>query len=65
MRHHWWAKTPLAKRKYPRMRQLWPKDFTAKLSCNVEFWLERPPKLIEPLPEFAVDLRAGFLALAP
>jgi len=26
--------------------QLWSEDFTAKLFCNVEFWLERLPKLI-------------------
>jgi hypothetical protein len=26
--------------------QLWAEDFTAKLFCNVEFWLERLPKLI-------------------
>jgi hypothetical protein len=25
---------------------LWSEDFTAKLFCNVEFWLERLPKLI-------------------
>jgi hypothetical protein len=26
--------------------QLWSQDFTAKLFCNVEFWLERLPKLM-------------------
>ena len=26
--------------------QLWSEDFTAKLFCNVEFWLERLPKLV-------------------
>ena len=27
-------------------RQLWSEDFTPKLFCNVEFWLERLAKLI-------------------
>jgi hypothetical protein len=26
--------------------QVWSEDFTAKLFCNVEFWIERLPKLI-------------------
>ena len=30
----------------PLVSQLWSEDFTAKLFCNVEFWLERLPKLI-------------------
>jgi hypothetical protein len=34
--------------KYLRKSQLWSEDFTAKLFCNVEFWMERLPKLIEP-----------------
>jgi hypothetical protein len=34
------------KRKYLRKSQLWSHDFTAKLFCNVEFWLERLPRLI-------------------
>jgi hypothetical protein len=38
-------------RRYLRKSQLWSEDFTAKLFCNVEFWLERLPKLIEPHPE--------------
>jgi hypothetical protein len=25
---------------------MWSQDFTAKLFCNVEFWIERLPKLI-------------------
>jgi hypothetical protein len=33
-------------------RQPWSEDFTAKLFCNIEFWLERLPKLNEPQPEF-------------
>jgi hypothetical protein len=39
------------KRKFLRESQLWSQDFTAKLFCNVEFWVERLPKLIEALPE--------------
>jgi len=31
--------------------QLWSQDFTAKLFCNVEFWLECLPRLIGPLTE--------------
>ena len=27
--------------------QLWSGDFTAKLFCNVEFWLERLPKMVD------------------
>jgi hypothetical protein len=30
-----------------RKSQLWSEDFTAKLFCNVEFWLERLPKLMD------------------
>jgi hypothetical protein len=30
--------------KYLRKSKLWSEDFTAKLFCNVEFWLERLPK---------------------
>jgi hypothetical protein len=33
--------------------------FAAKLFCNVEFWLERLPKLIEPQPEFERPVAAG------
>jgi len=40
------ANTPPEKRKYLRKSQLWPEDFTAKLFCNVEFWMERLPKLM-------------------
>jgi len=29
---------------------LWPQDFTAKPFSNLQFWLERLPKLIEPQP---------------
>jgi hypothetical protein len=52
MRRYRVANTPPEKRKYLRKSQLWSEDFTAKLFCNVEFWLERLPKLIEPQPEF-------------
>jgi hypothetical protein len=41
------ANTPPEKRKYLRKSQLWSKDFTAKLFCNVEFWLACPPQLAE------------------
>jgi len=40
------ANTPPEKRKFLRKSQLWSEDFTAKLFCNVEFWVERLPKLI-------------------
>jgi hypothetical protein len=40
------ANTPPEKRKFLRKSQLWSEDFTAKLFCNVEFWIERLPKLI-------------------
>jgi hypothetical protein len=42
------ANTPPEKRKFLRKSQLWSEDFTAKLFCNVEFWLERLPKMTEP-----------------
>jgi len=45
MRPYRWANTPPEKRKFLRKSQLWSEDFTAKLFCNVEFWLERLPKL--------------------
>jgi hypothetical protein len=41
MRRYRVANTPPEKRKYLRKSQLWSEDFTAKLFCNVEFWLER------------------------
>ena len=37
--------------------QLWSEDFTAKLFCNVEFWIERLPQLIKPQPEFEQALK--------
>ncbi len=46
MRRYRWANTPPEKRKYMRKSQLWSQDFTVKLFCNVEFWIERLPKLI-------------------
>ncbi len=39
--------------------QLWSQDFTAKLFCNVEFWVERLAKLIEPQAEFRKTVAAG------
>jgi len=41
------ANTPPEQRKFLRKSQLWPEDFTAKLFCNVEFWLACPPQLTE------------------
>jgi hypothetical protein len=46
MRRYRLANTPPEKRKYLRKSQLWSEDFTTKLFCNVEFWLERLPTLI-------------------
>ena len=46
MRRYRVANTPPEKRKYLRKSQLWSQDFTAKLFCNVELWMERLPKLI-------------------
>jgi hypothetical protein len=59
MRRYRLANTPPEKRKYLRKSQLWAEDFTAKLFCNVEFWLERLPKLIEHQPEFKQPVSAG------
>jgi hypothetical protein len=52
MRRYRLANTPPEKRKYLRKSQLWSEDFTAKLYCSVEFWVERLPKPMEYLPEF-------------
>jgi len=57
MRRYRVANTPPEKRKYLRKSQLWSEDFTAKLFCNVEFWLERLPKLIEFAPKFECPVR--------
>ena len=46
-RRYRWSNTPPEKRKFLRKSQLWSQEFTAKLFCNVEYWLERMPKLIE------------------
>jgi hypothetical protein len=46
MRRYRWANMSPEKRKFLRKSQLWSQDFTAKLCCNVEFWLERVPKVI-------------------
>ena len=50
IRRYRWANTPPEKRKCLRKSQLWSQEFTAKLFCNVEFWMERLAKLIEPRP---------------
>jgi hypothetical protein len=52
MRRYRWANTPPEKQKYLRKSQLWSQDFTVKLFCNVEFWIERLAKLIGPQSEF-------------
>jgi hypothetical protein len=52
MRRYRLANTPPEKRKYLRKSQLWSEDFTAKLFCSVEFWLERLTQLIKPKLEF-------------
>jgi hypothetical protein len=53
------ANTPPEKRKYLRKSQLWSQDFTPKLFCDVEFWLERLPQLIEAHPEFERPVAAA------
>jgi hypothetical protein len=53
-----WANTPPDRRKFLRKSQLWLQDFTAKLFCNVEFWLEGLAKLIEPEPKFERSVSA-------
>jgi hypothetical protein len=40
------ANTAPEKRRYLRRSQLRSEDFTAKLICNVHFWIERVPELI-------------------
>jgi hypothetical protein len=40
MRRYRLANTPPEKRKYLRKSQLWSSEFTVKLFCNVEFWLQ-------------------------
>jgi hypothetical protein len=46
MRRYGLATAPPEKRKFLRKSQLWSEDFTAKLFCNVEWWIERLPRLI-------------------
>ena len=57
MRRYRWANTPPEKRKFLRKSQLWSQDFTAKLFCNVEFWLERLPKLIGHFENTAITIQ--------
>jgi hypothetical protein len=40
IRRYRWANTPPEKRRFLRKSQLWSQEFTAKVFCNVEFWLE-------------------------
>ena len=62
MRRYRLANTPPEKRKYLRKSQLWSEDFTAKLFCNVEFWMERLPKLISLRDNAAIDIPNSGLA---
>jgi hypothetical protein len=55
MRRYRLANTLPEKRKFLRKSQLWSEDFTAKLFCNVEFWLESLPKMIGPQPAFSTS----------
>jgi len=48
MRRYRLANTSPEKRKFLRKSLLWSQDFTPKLFCKVEFWVERLRKLIEP-----------------
>jgi len=41
------ANTTPEKRKNLRKSQLWSEDFTPKLFCNAEFWIQLLPELIE------------------
>ena len=59
MRRYRVSNTPPEKRKFLRKSQLWSEDFTAKLFCNVEFWFERMPKLIEFQPKFVRSVAAA------
>jgi hypothetical protein len=43
IRRHRWANTPPEKWELLRKSQLGSQGFTAKLFCNLEFWLERLP----------------------
>ena len=61
MRRYRLANTPPEKRKYLRKSQLWSEDFTAKLFCNVEFWLERLPKLIGLFEGTSIAIRSSGL----
>jgi hypothetical protein len=65
MRRYRRANTPPEKRKFLRKSQLWSQDFTAKLFCNVEFWLERLSKLIGPQPESKRPVAGGSLRPRP
>jgi hypothetical protein len=46
MRRYRVAKTPPEKRRFLRKSQLWSEEFTAKLFCNVEAWVDRMADLI-------------------
>jgi hypothetical protein len=65
MRRYRLANTPQEKRKFLRKSQLWSEDFTAKLFCNVEFWVERLPKLIGLREGAGITIPNSGLAIAP
>jgi hypothetical protein len=56
MRRYRLANTSPQKREFLRKSQLWAEDFTAKLFCNVEFWLDRLPKLIGSCESAAIEI---------
>ena len=59
MRRYRLANTLPEKRKFLRKSQLWSEDFTAKLFCNVEFWIESLPELISPSEGFIERVANG------
>jgi hypothetical protein len=62
---HRLANTPPEKRKFLRKSLLWSEEFTAKLFCNVEFCLERLPKLIGTCERTVPKFRIPGLTLSP
>ena len=56
------ANTPVEKRGFLRKSQLWSIEFTAKLFCNVEFWMERLAKLTGQMSEFESGTRRFILS---
>jgi hypothetical protein len=46
IRRYRWANTAPEKRRWLRKGGLFTWEFSVKLYCNVDFWLERLPRLI-------------------